>query len=86
MTDPNPSSPAFAAAEPVDAPGYPRESERSLFDFLADVPPPNPSVEPIGFAHNGFHVDEEQFQPLSRSMTSGAAVAERDAQTRHPRP
>ena len=25
-----------------------------------------PSVEPIGFAHNGFHVDEEQFQPLSR--------------------
>ena len=24
-------------------------------------------MEPIGFAHNGFHVDEEQrFQPLSR--------------------
>ena len=39
---------------------------RSLFDFLADVPPPKPSVEPIGFAHNGFHVDDSQrFQPLS---------------------
>jgi hypothetical protein len=36
-------------------------------DFLADVPPPKPWVEPIGFAHNGFHVDdEERFQPLSR--------------------
>jgi hypothetical protein len=41
---------------------------RSLFDFLADVSPPKLSVEPIGFAHNGFHVDkEERFQPLSRS-------------------
>ena len=51
----------------MDPPGYPRESGRSLFDFLADVPPPNPSVEPIGFAHNGFHVDDAQrFQPLSR--------------------
>ena len=61
------AAPPSPPAEPVDAPGYPRESERSLFDFLADVPPPNPSVEPIGFAHNGFHVDEEQrFQPFSR--------------------
>ena len=34
-------------------------------DFLADVPPPKPSVEPNSFAHNGFHVDEER--PLSRS-------------------
>ena len=24
----------------------------------------NPKSEPIGFAHNGFHVDEERFQPL----------------------
>lgn len=38
-----------------------------LFDFLTDVPPPKPTVEPIGFAHNGFHTDKEQrFQPLSR--------------------
>jgi hypothetical protein len=51
---------------PAASPAYPGE-DRSLLDFLADVPPPKPSVEPIGFAHNGFHVDdEEHFQPLSR--------------------
>ena len=53
--------------EPVEPIADPPESGRSLFDFLADVPPPKPSVEPIGFAHNGFHVDDEQrFQPLSQ--------------------
>jgi EmrB/QacA subfamily drug resistance transporter len=60
-------------AEPMPAPpvehaqpqGYRREPVRSLFDFVADVPPPKPSVEPIGFAHNGFHVYEEQrYRPL----------------------
>jgi hypothetical protein len=56
-----------APGEQVEAPGYRRGSGRSLLDFLADVPPPPPSVEPIGFAHNGFHTDDEQrFQPLSR--------------------
>jgi hypothetical protein len=53
--------------EPTEPPAHRREPVRSLFDFLADVPPPSPSVEPIGFAHNGFHVDDEQrFQPLRR--------------------
>ena len=53
--------------EPVEPPAYSPEQGRSLFDFLVDVPPPKPSVEPIGFAHNGFHVDVSQrFQPLSR--------------------
>ena len=55
-------------AEPMPAPpvehaqpqGYRREPVRSLFDFVADVPPPKPSAEPIGLAHNGFHVYEEQ--------------------------
>jgi EmrB/QacA subfamily drug resistance transporter len=52
---------------PRPAPDAPVEHVGSLSDFLADVPPPKPSVEPIGFAHNGFHVDvEERFQPLSR--------------------
>src|SRR4051812_8982348 len=42
-----------------------REPVRSVFDFVADVPPPKPSVEPIGFAHNGFHVyEEERYRPL----------------------
>jgi EmrB/QacA subfamily drug resistance transporter len=60
-------------AEPMPAPpvehaqprGYRLEPVRSLFDFVADSPPPKPSVEPIGFAHNGFHVYEEQrYRPL----------------------
>jgi EmrB/QacA subfamily drug resistance transporter len=39
----------------------PVESWRSLLDDLA----PEPEVEPIGFAHNGFHVDDEQrFRPI----------------------
>jgi EmrB/QacA subfamily drug resistance transporter len=59
-----PAAPPFEPAEP---PADRREPVRSLFDYLADVPPPKPSVEPIGFAHNGFHVDdEERYQPLSR--------------------
>ena len=62
-----PAPRAAPPVEPVDPPTFARESGRSLFDFLADLPPPKPSVEPIGFAHNGLHVDEEQrFQPLSR--------------------
>ncbi len=36
------------------------------FTVLHDDPEPEP-VEPIGFAHNGFHVDDEQrLQPLSQ--------------------
>lgn len=50
----------------VAPPTHRREPVRSLFDFLADVPPPKPSMDPIGFAHNGFHVDDSRrFQPLS---------------------
>jgi EmrB/QacA subfamily drug resistance transporter len=62
--------PAVDPAPPVESvqpPAYLGDHGRSLLDFLADVPPPKPWVEPIGFAHNGFHVDdEERFQPLSR--------------------
>ena len=66
-----PVEPAAPPAQPVDPPRYPRQPGHSLFDFLADVPPPKPSVEPIGFAHNGFHVDDEQrFQPVSRYEAS----------------
>jgi EmrB/QacA subfamily drug resistance transporter len=39
---------------------------RRIFDeLLADDPPAKPRAEPIGFAHNGFHVDdEERFRPV----------------------
>jgi hypothetical protein len=42
------------------------ESWRGILDqLLDDEPPAKPKPEPIGFAHNGFHVDEEErFQPL----------------------
>jgi EmrB/QacA subfamily drug resistance transporter len=44
------------------------ESWRSILDALmADVAPvpPKPTMEPIGFAHNGFHVDDnEVFEPV----------------------
>ena len=66
-----PAPQAQPSAEPSTAR---REPVRSVFDFLADVPAPRPSVEPIGFAHNGFHVDDaERFQPLSRFEARGDA-------------
>jgi EmrB/QacA subfamily drug resistance transporter len=43
----------------------PVESWRSLLD----EPSPTPEDEPIGFAHNGFHVDDEQrFRPIEEFL------------------
>ena len=82
-------------AEPMPAPplehaqpqGNRREPVRSLFDFLADAPPPKPSVEPIGFAHNGFHVyEEERYQPLDfagHTHYESADEAGVDSSSRH---
>jgi EmrB/QacA subfamily drug resistance transporter len=61
-----------SAPEPKPTPGPARapdpDSWRSILDILlADEPSPpaKPAAEPIGFAHNGFHVDDEQrFEPL----------------------
>ena len=40
---------------------------QDILDLLRAEDVPAPRVEPIGFAHNGFHVDDEQhFQPASR--------------------
>ncbi|MBV8292693.1 MAG: MFS transporter [Mycobacterium sp.] len=51
--------PPPAPAETWDS--VPVESWRSLLDD----PAPVPEVEPIGFAHNGFHVDDDQgFRPI----------------------
>lgn len=37
----------------------------SVANSLVDIPEPDVGAEPIGFAHNGFHVDDEQrFRPL----------------------
>jgi hypothetical protein len=85
--------PPVATAEPTRAREPDRESwrwehrppegQRDILDFLlADdkLPPAEPVTEPIGFAHNGFHVDDEQsFQPVDRRRLiadPGAPVAD----------
>jgi hypothetical protein len=50
--------------EPEPAPPEPpeprRDQWRGILDELLGDPPAKPVVEPIGYAHNGFHVDVEQ--------------------------
>jgi hypothetical protein len=76
--DPEPEPPPAPRVEPS------HESWRGILDELLGDVPLKPEVEPIGFAHNGFHVDDEQrFQPLRRpdpiaEPTSPAADAYRD--------
>ncbi|MCT7656924.1 MFS transporter [Mycobacterium deserti] len=64
---PTESEPA-PARRPTPAPNaeHDHESWRSILDqLLADVPPAKPTAEPVGFAHNGFHVDDEhRIQPV----------------------
>jgi EmrB/QacA subfamily drug resistance transporter len=76
LLEDQPEEPAPEPPAPEPAPEPPREAWRwgaqpsegqgDILDGLG--PPVEPKVEkaePIGFAHNGFHVDEEQrFQPL----------------------
>ncbi len=71
-----PADPITPPVEPVQPPGRRRESVNSLYDFLADVPAPKPQVEPIGFAHNGFHIDKDKrFEPLGRFEPRGSEPA-----------
>jgi EmrB/QacA subfamily drug resistance transporter len=75
---PEPPAPEPPAAEP------PREAWRGILDeLLSDVPPVKPKAEaadPIGFAHNGFHVDEGQrFQPLPPPEPTSPPRHERSA-------
>jgi EmrB/QacA subfamily drug resistance transporter len=54
-----------APAEPRHWGNHPPEGQGDILDELLGDFPAKPAVEPIGFAHNGFHVDDEQrFQPL----------------------
>jgi EmrB/QacA subfamily drug resistance transporter len=56
-----------APAEPRHWGNRPPEGQGDILDELLGDFPAKPAVEPIGFAHNGFHVDDEQrFQPLRR--------------------
>jgi EmrB/QacA subfamily drug resistance transporter len=51
----------------------------NLDELLSDVPPLRPKSEPIGFAHNGFHVDEERFQPPPARQETRLSRRERSA-------
>jgi hypothetical protein len=80
--EPEPFEPEPPAPEP------PREPWRSILDELLGDLPAQPKVEPIGFAHNGFHVDEEQrFQPLPPPAPERATPSrhERATSSRHER-
>ncbi len=72
------------ATEPP-APESPREPPRSILDeLLSDIPPLKPKTEPIGFAHNGFHVDEEQrFQPLPPPAPKATRPSRHERSARH---
>jgi EmrB/QacA subfamily drug resistance transporter len=73
--------------EPLQSPAEPDpESWRGIFDQLLtdDVPPVKPSSEPIGFAHNGFHVDEEErFQPLPPPAPEPPRPSRHERPSRH---
>jgi EmrB/QacA subfamily drug resistance transporter len=58
-----------------------QQAWRSILDqLLADVPPAKPPVEPIGFAHNGFHVDDD-----AEAYSADISMREFDHHGRHSR-
>ena len=65
----------------------PRESWRSIPDeLLSDLPaqPKNEKAEPIGFADNGFHVDEEKrLQPLPPPIPDETRPSRHERSARH---
>jgi len=81
VTAPMRSRPDHLLHAPADAwRGDPVDSWHSL---LSDLPA-KPKSEPIGFAHNGFHVDEEQrFQPLPAQAPEQARPSRHARSARH---
>ena len=64
--EPDYCRPAYAAA--------PVEADDETEQILWRRPEPEPVVEPIGFAHNGFHVAEDHFTALDRVRPAFAEV------------
>ena len=57
----------------------PPPAARDILDFLRAEDTHAPKVEPIGFAHNGFHVDDEQrFRSVPRPPVAEAPTMEID--------
>ena len=85
---PAPYAVPIVAAEPVAAADVHSNGDRPwrsiLDDLLGDMPaPPTWAPEPIGFAHNGFHVDHEQHFQVPPS--GGRAQRPRTARPRRRR-
>ena len=80
--EPSAQTPEPSAHEPQ------RDSWHSILDeLLGDIPPVKPKVEPIGFAHNGFHVDEEKrFQPLPPPVPEETRPSRHERAARHHQP
>ena len=66
---------------------HPPEGQRDILDErLSDLStqPNVEKLEPIGFAHNGFHVDDEQgFQPLPPPAPERARPSRHERSARH---
>jgi EmrB/QacA subfamily drug resistance transporter len=79
---PRDDEPDESAPEPGEPQG---DSWRGdLDELLSDVPPLRPDAEPIGFAHNGFHVaGEERFQPLPPPAREEARPSRHARSSRH---
>jgi len=79
--------PVVRVEDPVTEPlQSPAESWRGILDQLLtdDGPPAKPKPEPIGFAHNGFHVDEEEkFQPLPPPAPEPPRPSRHERRSRH---
>ena len=69
---------------PEPEPEPPREAWRSILDELLSDVPARPKAEPIGFAHNGFHIDDEQrFQPLPPAAPEETTPSRHGRAARH---
>jgi hypothetical protein len=75
--------------EPDESAPEPQEPQSDswrgdLDELLSDVPPLRPKSEPIGFAHNGFHVaEEERFQPLPPPAPEETRPSRHERSSRH---
>jgi EmrB/QacA subfamily drug resistance transporter len=82
LLDDEPESEPPAPNSPSEPP---TEARRGILDdLLSDIPPLKPKAEPIGFAHNGFHVDEEErFQPLPPPIPDKTRQSRHERSARH---
>jgi EmrB/QacA subfamily drug resistance transporter len=85
VTEPLQSPPGRLLRAPEEPEPDP-ESWRGILDQLLtdDVPPVKRRPEPMGFAHNGFHVDEEEkFQPLPPPAPEPPRPSRHERPSRH---